>query len=94
MAFQVNYSALERLLHRIAFSAPLIQLTAADIERTFLRAVYGAAEAARPIFITSLPRAGTTLMLEVLHHFPSLATHVYRVLLPLGNCHTSHEKRK
>ena len=78
MAFQVNYSALDRFLHRIAFSAPSIQFTAADIEKKVFGAVYGAVEATQPIFITSLPRAGTTLLLEVLQRFPSLATHNYR----------------
>ena len=78
MAFQVNYSALDRFLHRIAFSAPSIQFTAADIEKKVFGAVYGAVEGTRPIFITSLPRAGTTLFLEVLHRFPSLAAHSYR----------------
>ena len=32
----------------------------------------------RPIFITSLPRAGTTLVLEILARHPDLATHTYR----------------
>jgi hypothetical protein len=76
--FQVNYSVLDRLLHRIAFSTPSIQLTAADIEKRVFGSVYEAFVAKKPIFITSLPRAGTTLMLEVLHRFPSLATHTYR----------------
>ncbi len=75
MVFQVNYAALDRFLHRIAFSTPSIQFTAADIEKKVFSAVYGAVEAAQPIFITSLPRAGTTLLLEVLQCFPSLATH-------------------
>ncbi len=78
MAFQVNYSALDRFLHRIAFSAPSIQFTAADIEKKIFGAVYDNVKAAQPIFITSLPRAGTTLLLEVLQCFPSLATHNYR----------------
>ena len=78
MASQVNYSALDRLLHRVAFSTPSIQLTAADLEQKAFASVYCAAEASRPIFITSLPRAGTTLLLEVLSRFPSLAAHSYR----------------
>lgn len=77
-AFQVNYFVLDRLLHRIAFSTPSIQLTAADIEKSVFGSVYKTFVAEKPIFITSLPRAGTTLMLEVLHRFPSLATHTYR----------------
>lgn len=78
MAVQVSYSPLDRLLHRIAFSCSSLQLTAADIENKVFQAVYGEARARRPIFITSLPRAGTTLLLEALHLFPSLAAHSYR----------------
>jgi hypothetical protein len=77
-AFKVNYTILDRLLHRIAFSTPTIQLTASDIERSVLSSVYETFNAEKPIFITSLPRAGTTLMLEVLQRFPSLATNTYR----------------
>ena len=78
MAFRVNYTALDRLIHRVAFGAPSIQITAADIEKVAFGRIYESVEAARPIFITSLPRAGTTVMLEALHRFPSLASHVYR----------------
>ena len=77
-AFQVNYSALDRLIHRIAFSSPLVQLTAADIERTLFGSDYASVNPARPIFVTSLPRAGTTVILEALYCFPFLATHLYR----------------
>lgn len=75
---QVNYSFMDRLLHRIAFSSTGIQLTAADIENSMYRDVFKPVEARKPIFITSLPRAGTTMMLEVFHQFPSLTTHIYR----------------
>jgi hypothetical protein len=78
MAFKVNYSLLDRILHRIAFCTPIIQITAADIEKRLSGSVYENVAADSPIFITSLPRAGTTLLLEVLHQFPSLATHTYR----------------
>jgi hypothetical protein len=81
-----QYTVLDRLLHRTAFLGPL-QRVAADVEH----AVYGRRVAhipvERPIFITSLPRAGTTLVLERLVKFPRLATHCYRdmpfVLAPL-----------
>jgi hypothetical protein len=62
----------------MAFAAPFVQLTAADIEKMICGASYSTVRASRPIFITSLPRAGTTLMLEALNHFPSLASHLYR----------------
>lgn len=76
--FQVNYSALDRLIHRIAFSTPFVQLTAADIEKTLFGADYASVNPAQPIFVTLLPRAGTTVILEALYRFPSLATHIYR----------------
>lgn len=76
--FKANYSVLDQLLHRIAFSSPAVQLTAADIEKRVLGSTYGRVAAERPIFITSLPRAGTTILLEALSRFPSTATNTYR----------------
>jgi len=78
VAFEVDYSLLDRLIHRIAFSIPALQLTASDIETRVFGRSYKPVRAAKPIFVTSLPRAGTTLLLEVLSRFPSLATHTYR----------------
>lgn len=86
-SFQINYSVMDRLLHWIAFASPTIQFSAVDIEKKVFGGIYENIEAKRPIFITSLPRAGTTLMLEALYRFPSLATHTYRdmpfVLAPI-----------
>jgi hypothetical protein len=78
VAHELNYSPLDRLLHRVAFAAPFIQLTAADIEGVIYGSQYEDVHAARPIFVTSLPRAGTTVLLEALSQLPSLASHVYR----------------
>ena len=78
MAIQLNYSLLDRLLHRLAFAGDVVQLTAADIEKTLFGSVYESVPGTRPVFVTSLPRAGTTLMLEALHEFPSLASQTYR----------------
>jgi hypothetical protein len=78
VGFQLNYSALDRALHRLAFGAPGLQLAAADIESRLYREEIRAVEAGPPVFITSLPRAGTTLLLEVLHRFPAFAAHCYR----------------
>lgn len=77
-AFQSNYSPVDRIFHQIVFAAPKMQLTLADIEKAILGRVYRDIAADRPIFITSLPRAGTTILLEALYRFPSLATHIYR----------------
>ena len=78
MASALKYSFFDRLIHRIAFAAPSIQLSAADVENALFRAAFDGAAGDRPIFITSLPRAGTTLLLEALHLFPSLAAQLYR----------------
>jgi hypothetical protein len=84
---QQNYSRLDRLFHRVAFSSPAVQLTAADIEKSMYGRRFTAINVDRPVFITSLPRAGTTLMLELLGRLPAFATYTYRdmpfVLAPL-----------
>lgn len=78
MATLNAYSGLDRLLHRIAFLSPEVQKTAAEIEdRIFARRLDGI-ETRPPVFITSLPRAGTTVLLTALASVPELATHTYR----------------
>ena len=87
MPFQDRYSKLDRLLHRWAFSAVEIQKALADVEaRLYARHLDGI-EIDRPVFITALPRAGTTLLLETLSSLDMFATHTYRnmpfLLIPL-----------
>ncbi|MEO3428950.1 sulfotransferase [Pelagibius sp. CAU 1746] len=78
MAFTLNYTLLDRCLHRLAFGVPGLQLTAADLESRLYAAELRKVTAEHPVFIASLPRAGTTLLLEVLHRFPVFAAHRYR----------------
>ena len=79
------YSAMDKALHRVAFAAKPTQLALADIEDR----LYPVAEVPlrRPVFVTSLARAGTTLLLNILSQAPDFATHTYRnmpfVLCPL-----------
>ena len=72
------YSATERVVHKLAFAAPFVQLTAADIEETMFAKEIAAIPDVPPIFITSLPRAGTTILLNAMHDIPQMATHTYR----------------
>jgi hypothetical protein len=75
---EVTYTALERLLHKVAFAAPQVQRAAADVEAgLFGRRVEDVA-CEPPLFVTALPRAGTTLLLEALAEFDEIATHTYR----------------
>jgi hypothetical protein len=71
-------SALDCLVHWIAFCSPRVQLAAAELERLAFSAAYENVETGPPVFVTSMPRAGTTILLEALHRFPSLATQLYR----------------
>lgn len=78
MAFDVSYSRTERAVHKLAFARPAVQLAAADIENTAFGRSFAGANAGRPVFVTSLARAGTTMVLEILAQMPDLASHIYR----------------
>jgi hypothetical protein len=62
-------------------------LTAADLEKSIFASAYRDVTISKPIFITSLPRAGTTVLLDAVSQLPSVGTHVYRdmpfVLAPI-----------
>lgn len=84
---EARYGGLERLLHRLAFAALPLQKSLAELEdRIYARRAAGV-RVSRPVFIASLPRAGTTLLLETIAALPGFATHTYRnmpfLLIPL-----------
>lgn len=82
-----QYSAIDRLLHRVAFLRPGLQRTLGDVENDLFKKALADVEVRRPVFITGLPRAGTTLLLELLHDTGQFASFTYRqmpfVLNPL-----------
>ena len=73
-----NYSGADQIFHKIAFSGPGAQLSAAGLEDRILAGKLKRLEATPPIFITALPRAGTTVLLNALFEVPGVATHLYR----------------
>jgi Sulfotransferase family len=87
MAFENRYSAFDRLLHKLAFSTRKAQIGLADIEEIIFRNQIACHELDRPLFVTALPRAGTTLLLEVCVASGEFASHTYRnmpfVLIPM-----------
>lgn len=87
MSFENRYSALDRLLHRLAFASPSIQVAVADMEDQLFAAELEGIDVQRPVFVTALPRAGTTLLLEAIESLPEFASHTYRnmpfVLCPM-----------
>lgn len=81
-----SYSKLDQTLHQIAFKTYDAQSALADFEDRRFSEQLNHFRAARPVFITALPRAGTTLLLECLAKSPEFASHCYRdmpfVLIP------------
>lgn len=87
MSSALAYSPLDRLLHRLAFRFVGLQVSLADIEdRLFERETRGI-KAVRPVFVTALPRAGTTMLLNLLVETGEFASHTYQdmpfVMCPL-----------
>ena len=82
-----SYSKIDRVLHRMAFASGGIQEAVADIEDRLNRRALARIPLVRPVFITALPRAGTTMLLNMLYETGEFATHTYRsmpfVLCPL-----------
>ncbi len=85
--FENRYGTFDRLLHRLAFATRSAQLGIADLEDKQFKDELAAFEPGAPVFVTSLPRAGTTILLELLAGLPDFATHTYRdmpfVLCPM-----------
>ncbi len=72
------YSSSDQMLHRIAFRTALAQIWLAKRESRWFARRLAICSVDNPVFITALPRAGTTLLLECLADHPELASHCYR----------------
>ena len=87
MSYSANYNALDRALHRFAFCSPIVQKVLAEVENDLFKKDYAAVESQDEVFITGLPRAGTTLMLELLFETGEFRSFTYRempfILAPL-----------
>lgn len=81
-----SYSQLDRTLHQVAFNTYTAQIALADVEDGIFSQQLATCKSDRPVFITALPRAGTTLLLECCGDSPEFAAHCYRdmpfVLIP------------
>lgn len=81
-----TYSTLDRTLHRVAFRTTAAQVAMADVEDIVFAKQLAPCKVDRPVFITGLPRAGTTLLLECCAGMSEFAAHCYRdmpfVLVP------------
>ncbi|NOD32834.1 sulfotransferase [Ruegeria atlantica] len=72
-----QYSPVDQFVHYLAFSGPAILKLASRLEDR-MTSQSSTADAAQPVFVTSLARGGTTAVLNALHDAPEVATHIYR----------------
>jgi hypothetical protein len=73
-----SYTALDRMLHKLAFGSGALQGVLADLEQSMFEKQWRGIGVAGPIFLSSLPRAGTSVLLQALARAGSVATHTYR----------------
>lgn len=78
MKFEVRYSRADRFLHRLGFRSGGLQVALADVEGQMFARQLADASAANPVFVTALPRAGTTILLNLLVASGKFASHTYR----------------
>ncbi len=76
--FENKYSRIDKALHRFAFASVSIQATMSDIEDKIYKEELAGITVEQPVFITALPRAGTTVLLNMLFKTGEFATHTYR----------------
>lgn len=87
MIFENQFGRMERLLHRLAFRTGFSQTMMSDFEDRIFAERLASIEIVDPVFISGLPRSGTTILLQLLHRSGHFATHTYQdmpfVLCPL-----------
>lgn len=87
MSFSSSYSRIERFLHYFAFTTPLVQRVLADLESDLFKRELQGVVSRDEVFVTGLPRSGTTLVLELLFSSGGFRTFTYRnmpfILAPL-----------
>jgi len=71
----------------MAFSAPVLRNLLSDLENSWYKKELSATQSENEVFITGLPRSGTTLLLELLYQTGEFSTFSYRhmpfILSPL-----------
>ena len=73
-----NYSSLDRLIHWSVFNLRNVPQICIDIESKCFHKTIANTVTSGAIFITSLPRAGTTILLNLLSQHEELTCHTYR----------------
>lgn len=76
--FESDYSAIDRWVHKLAMHQLETQKLLSMLEDRSFDKANPDIHAGAPVFVTSLPRAGTTLLLELIAQAPDFAAHTYR----------------
>jgi len=87
MSYSDNYSYIDRVLHYMAFSVPKLQKLLSELDNDIFEKKIKNVSSSNEVFVTGLPRAGTTLILDLLYRTGEFATFTYRnmpfILAPL-----------
>ena len=75
--FVSSHTKTERILHDLAFKSWYPRISLSNIESQLYKNQLAAVSVERPVFITALPRAGTTLILELCVGINEFASHTY-----------------
>lgn len=76
--FVNKYSRTEKMLHNMAFKSWSLQVSLSNTESHFFKKIITNIEIKKPVFITALPRAGTTILLELCVKTNEFGSHTYR----------------
>ena len=71
------YSFTERMMHHLAFISRTSGISLANMETSVYKKSIAGIEISKPVFITALPRTGTTLLLELCTSNGGLVSHTY-----------------
>ena len=82
-----DYNFIDRFLHKLAFSTPMLQKILSDLENDLFSSKITSVVSQNEVFVTGLPRSGTTLVLNLLYATGEFTTFTYRqmpfILAPL-----------
>jgi hypothetical protein len=73
-----DYSLIDRGLHYLAFCHPAIQKALCEIENDLYGKRFRDISSDNEVFVTGMPRSGTTLLLELLYNTREFSTYTYR----------------
>lgn len=78
MSLAKNYNFLDKTLHHLAFGVPGLGNMMAELESSLFKKELAGIESNNEVFVSGLPRSGTTLLLELLYKTDEFSTFSYR----------------